>query len=184
LPVIRRSTQPTPGISLSRGPALILGTVLLVAGLFFLYRESNFTHFSNIPSGHARIGGKAFFGIFGVNGWSGELTAAAGGLLLLGAAQHLRAKTASLVVGIAFAGVAIIALADHHSALGLFAANIWTIVLWGASAALLLLNTLLPRTASSRPVVVSQPAVTPLPTAPVTASEPAASHEPAATDEI
>jgi hypothetical protein len=133
------------GISLARGPALILGTILLVAGLYFLYKLHGFPKLSQFPSGKAPVEGKAFLGIFGLNGWSGELTAAAGGLLLFGAAQHLLAKTMSLVVGVVLAVVAVIALVHHHSALGLFAANIWTIVLWGASAALLLINTLLPR---------------------------------------
>jgi len=135
----------TKGVSLARGPALILGTVLLVAGLYFLYRIHTFPKLSQFPSGRATVDGKAFLGIFGVNGWSGELTAAAGGALLFGAAQHLLAKTMSLIVGVVFAVVAIIALVHHHSALGLFAANIWTIILWGGSAVYLLINTLLPR---------------------------------------
>jgi hypothetical protein len=133
------------GVSLARGPALLLGTVLLVAGLYFLYKLHTFPKLSQFPSGDATVDGKAFLGIFGLNGWSGELTAAGGGLLLFGAAQHLAAKTMSLVVGVVFAVVAVIALLHHHSALGLFAANIWTIILWGGSAALLLINTLMPR---------------------------------------
>lgn len=135
----------TKGVSLARGPALILGAVLLVAGLYFLYRIHTFPKLSQFPSGRATVDGKAFLGIFGVNGWSGELTAAAGGALLFGAAQHLLAKTMSLIVGVVFAVVAVIALVHHHSALGLFAANIWTIILWGGSALYLLINTLLPR---------------------------------------
>jgi hypothetical protein len=132
-------------MSLSRGPALILGTILLIAGLFFLYRVHLFPRLSQFPSAHAHTGGKAFFGIFGLNGWSGELTAAAGGLLLFGAAEHYLAKTTSLIVAIVLGGVAIWALVDHYSALGLFATNIWTVVLWLAAAVLLLLNTGLPR---------------------------------------
>ena len=149
--ITRRSSTSTSGttiskgMSLSRGPALILGTVLLIAGLFFLYRVHNFTPLSRFPSGDAATGHRAFFGIFGLNGWSGELTAAAGALLLFGAAQHLLAKTASLISGIVLAVVAIIALFNHNSALGLFHTNIWTIILWGVSAALLLINVLIPR---------------------------------------
>jgi hypothetical protein len=145
------------GVSLARGPALILGTVLLVAGLYFLYRIHTFPKLSQFPSGKAAVDGKAFLGIFGVNGWSGELTAAAGGALLFGAAQHLLAKTVSLIVGIAFAVVAVIALVHHHSALGLFAANIWTIILWGGSAAYLLINTLLPRSGGTASGLRRQP---------------------------
>ena len=161
---IRRSEA---GISLSRGPALVLGSVLLVAGLFFLYRVHVFPRFAQFPNAHAHTYGKAFFGIFGLNGWSGELTAAAGGLLLFGAAQHLLAKTASLVVAIALGGVGVWALVNHNSALGLFATNIWTIVLWLAAAALLLINAGMPR--RRRAVAAEDAAVAPVaPVAPAT----------------
>ena len=102
-------TRTEKGISLARGPALILGTVLLAAGLYFLYKQHFFPKFSNFPNGKAPVEGKVF-GIFGANGWTGMLTAVAGGLLLFGAAQHLLAKTMSLIVGVALAAVAIIAL--------------------------------------------------------------------------
>jgi hypothetical protein len=143
-------TQPTAtntktGVSLSRGPALILGTILAVAGLYFLYKQHTFVKLSHFPNGKATVGGKVFFGIFGVNGWTGELTAAAGALLLFGAAQHLLAKAISLIVGVVLAVVAVWALVNHHSALGLFAASIWTIVLFGACALLLLFNSAIPR---------------------------------------
>jgi hypothetical protein len=173
----------TKGVSLARAPALVLGTVLLIAGLYFVYRIHTFPKLSQFPSGKATVDGKAFLGIFGVNGWSGELTAVAGGLLLFGAAQHLLAKTMSLIVGVVFAVVAVIALVHHHSALGLFAANIWTIILWGGSAVYLLINTLLPRAVrretSAEPqreqrvrAAVEQPAQAPVvvPAAPVGAA--------------
>jgi hypothetical protein len=176
------STQTSSkGVSLSRGPALILGGVLLVAGLFFLYKSHAFPRLGSFPNGTAHVDVKAFFGVFGINGWSGELTAAAGGLLLIGAAQHLLAKAASLIVAVALGGVAVWALVNHHSALGLFAANIWTIIGWGGAAALLFLNTLLPRPAgssataeatqpgSARPVTSAPPA---RPAAPPSAQTP------------
>lgn len=147
------------GVSLARGPALALGAILLVAGLYFLYKLHTFPKLSQFPSGTAHVEGKAFLGIFGLNGWSGELTAVAGGLLLFGAAQHLLAKSTSLVVGVVLAVVAIVALINDHSALGLFAANVWTIILWGGSAALLLVNTLVPRV--SRPDTASDHRVPP-----------------------
>ena len=133
------------GVSLSRGPALALGTFLVIAGLYFMYMEHGFPQLSQFPNGTAHQDGKAFFGVFGLNGWSGELTVAAGALLMLGAAQHTLAKTTSFIVAVVFAGVGVWALVDHHSALGLFAANIWTILLWFAAAAYLLINTLMPR---------------------------------------
>jgi hypothetical protein len=171
-------TTPAPrtikGAGLARGPALVLGTILLAAGLYFLYRQHGFPRWRNFPDGHAPIGGKAFFGIFGVNGFTGELTAIAGGLLLIGAAQHLLAKTMSLLVGIALAAAAIIA-AISGDVLGLAAANGWTEVGWGASALILLLNVLAPR----RRKVVAEPAVTDRSD---TAATPTAAADPAAAD--
>ena len=87
---------------------------------------------------------KVFLGIFGANGWTGMLTAAAGGLLLFGAAQHLLAKTMSLIVGIALGAAAIIALISGN-VLGMAATNVWTEILWGASALILLFNSAIPR---------------------------------------
>jgi hypothetical protein len=136
-------TRTEKGISLARGPALILGTVLLAAGLYFLYKEHFFPKFSNFPNGKAPVEGKVF-GIFGANGWTGMLTAVAGGLLLFGAAQHLLAKTMSVIVGVALAAAAIIALASGD-VLGLAAANGWTELAWGVAAAILLFNTGIPR---------------------------------------
>jgi hypothetical protein len=137
-------TRTEKGISLARGPALILGTILLAAGLYFLYKQHVFPKFANFPNGKAPVEGKVFFGIFGANGWTGMLIAVGGGLLLFGAAQHLLAKTMSLIVGVAFAAAAIIALASGD-VLGLAAANGWTEVGWGAVAAILLFNTVIPR---------------------------------------
>jgi hypothetical protein len=136
-------TRTEKGISLARGPALILGTILLAAGLYFLYKEHFFPKFSNFPNGNAPVEGKVF-GIFGANGWTGMLTAVAGGLLLFGAAQHLLAKTMSLIVGVALGAAAIIALISGD-VLGMAAANGWTELAWGIAAAILLLNTLIPR---------------------------------------
>jgi hypothetical protein len=136
-------TRTEKGISLARGPALVLGTILLAAGLYFLYKQHFFPKFSNFPNGKAPVEGKVF-GIFGANGWTGMLTAVAGGLLLFGAAQHLLAKTMSLIVGVALAAAAIIALASGD-VLGLAAANGWTELAWGVAAAILLFNTVIPR---------------------------------------
>jgi hypothetical protein len=136
-------TTTEKGISLARGPALLTGTVLLAAGLYFLYKAHYFPKLSNFPNGAAPVDTKVF-GIFGANGWTGMLMAVAGGLLLFGAAQHLLAKTMSLIVGIALAAAAIIALASGN-VLGLAAANGWTELAWGVVAAVLVLNTLVPR---------------------------------------
>jgi lysylphosphatidylglycerol synthetase-like protein (DUF2156 family) len=136
-------THTEKGISLARGPALIVGTILLVAGLYVLYKQHAFPAFSQFPNGHVSDH-KVFLGIFGANGWTGMLTAVAGGLLLFGAAQHLLAKTMSLIVGIALAIAAIIALISGR-VLGIAAANVWTEIVWGGAAAILLFNSAIPR---------------------------------------
>jgi hypothetical protein len=136
-------TSTQKGISLARGPALILGVVLLAAGLYFIIRAHYFPRLAGFPNGHAPVDTKVL-GIFGANGWTGMLTAIGGGLLLFGAAQHLLAKAMSLIVGVALAAAAIIALI-HGNVLGLAAANGWTELGWGIAAAILLINTLAPR---------------------------------------
>ena len=138
------ATHTEKGLSLARGPALILGTILLAAGLYFLYKQHRFLPFSNFPNGSAPVDGKVLFGIFGANGWTGMLTAVGGGLLLFGAAQHLLAKTMSLIVGAALGAAAVIAVISGN-VLGMAAANSWTKLGWAIAAAILLLNTLVPR---------------------------------------
>lgn len=147
-------TRTEKGLSLSRGPALVLGTILLAAGLYFLYKQHAFPKFSNFPDGSAPAKAKVLFGIFGANGWTGMLTAVGGGLLLFGAAQHLLAKTMSLIVGVALGAAAIIALISGN-VLGMAAANGWTEIGWGIAAAILLFNAVIPR----RKRVVSDGAV-------------------------
>ena len=156
----RHATETTTekGIGLARGPALITGTILLAAGLYFLYRAHYFPPRSNFPNGAAPVDTKVF-GIFGANGWTGMLTAVAGGLLLFGAAQHLLAKAMSLIVGVALGAAAIIALVSGN-VLGLAAANGWTELAWGVVAVILLLNTLVPRPRRTVAVVDSEPQAT------------------------
>lgn len=144
VPTRTEETRAVKGMSLARGPALAIGTILLVAGLYFLYKQHGFPKFSNFPNGSAPVQGKVFFGIFGVNGWTGMLTAAAGGVLLFGAAQHLLAKTMSLIAGVALGAAAVIALISGN-VLGMAAANGWTKLGWGVVAVILLFNTLIPR---------------------------------------
>ena len=57
-PTARRTAAPTTtrtekGMSLARGPALILGTILTAAGLYLLYKARTFPPFSNFPNGDA-----------------------------------------------------------------------------------------------------------------------------------
>jgi apolipoprotein N-acyltransferase len=140
-------------MSLARGPALILGTILLAVGLYLLYKARTFPPFSNFPNGDVTKDGDFLFGLFGANGWTAMLTAVGGGLLLFGAAQHLLAKTMSLVVGVALGAAAVIALISGN-VLGMAAANGWTKLGWAVCAVILLFNTLVPR--RRRTVVVAE----------------------------
>jgi hypothetical protein len=149
-------TRTEKGLSLARGPALILGTLLLAVGLYLLYKARTFPPFSNFPNGSVTKDGNFLFGIFGANGWTGMLTAVGGGLLLFGAAQHLLAKTMSLIVGIALGAATVLALINGN-VLGMAAANGWTKLGWAACAVILLFNTLVPR--RRRTVVVADEAV-------------------------
>jgi hypothetical protein len=150
------TTRTEKGISLARGPALILGTILTAVGLYLLYKARTFPPFSNFPNGSVTKNGDFLFGLFGANGWTAMLTAVGGGLLLFGAAQHLLAKTMSLIVGVALGAAAVIALISGN-VLGMAAANGWTKLGWAICAAILLFNTLVPR--RRRTVVVADEAV-------------------------
>jgi hypothetical protein len=136
------TTRPTTvkGPGLARGPAMIIGTILSVAGLAL------FLHAGDTPTGGFPDGDVTAERIIGFesNGWTAWITTAAGVLLLIGAAQHLLAKAMSLIVGLALAACAVIALIDGD-VLGLAAAN-WAVELaWGIAAVILLLNLLMPR---------------------------------------
>ena len=129
------------GVSLARGPALILGSILLAFGLLAFLTNGD-TPTDGFTDGTAT--GESFLG-FDVNGWTAFFTSVAGGLLLFGAAQHLLAKTMSLIVGLALGACSVISLVDGDDVLGLAAANGWTSLGWGLAAAALLINALLPR---------------------------------------
>ncbi|MGZ4296084.1 MAG: DUF4383 domain-containing protein [Solirubrobacteraceae bacterium] len=186
-------------MSLARGPALVLGTILTAVGLYLLYKARTFPPFSNFPNGTATKDGDYIFGLFAANGWTAMLTAVAGSLLLFGAAQHLLAKTMSLIVGVALGAAAVIGLASGD-VLGMAATNGWTELGWGVCAVILLFNTLVPR--RRRTVVVADEAAVAetAPVAergavpvedeagtavhePVAAREPVATHEPVAARE-
>ncbi|MEA2340193.1 MAG: hypothetical protein QOG11_270 [Solirubrobacteraceae bacterium] len=137
------------GPGLARGPAHVLGSILLAFGLAAMIQHNDFASAAaQFPDGTAA--GGTFLG-FEVNGWTNLFTAAAGGLLLFAAAQHLLAKAMSLLVGIALGACAVIALIDGD-VLGLAAANGWTELAWGIAAAILVVNALLPRARRERRV--------------------------------
>jgi hypothetical protein len=131
----------TKGWSLAKGPVGSIGLVLLAYGITALiFGGHGFAQ--HAPTGP--VYGKTWLGLE-VNGWSGLLFVAAGLLLLLGAPMHWGAKTMSLIVGISLVVLCLIALANGHGALGIFAANGLTELVWGAAGALLIILSLLPR---------------------------------------
>jgi len=135
------------GRSLARGPALILGSILLAFGLIAMIKHSAFPAFGEgFPDGTAT--GSKFLG-FEVNGWTNWLVCVAGGALLFGAAQHLLAKMMSLIVGGVLGAAAVIALIDGDI-LGLGAANSVTVIGLAIAAVVLLVNTLMPRLGKDR----------------------------------
>jgi hypothetical protein len=131
----------TKGTSLAKGPVGLIGLALLTYGITALiFGGHGFTQ--HAPTG--AVDGRTWLGLE-VNGWSGLLFIAAGLLLLLGAPMHWGAKGISLIVGIALAVLCLIALANGHGGLGIFAANGLTELVWGVVAALLIVLSLLPR---------------------------------------
>jgi hypothetical protein len=136
------------GPSLAKGPALLVGSILVAFGLAGLLENANFPDFSSaFPDGTAN--GSNFLG-FEVNGWTCFLSIAAGALLLFGAAQHHLAKMMSLIVGAALAAAAVIAIIDGEDVLGLAAANFWTKLGLAVAGGAMLLNALMPRTKRRR----------------------------------
>ncbi len=53
-------------------------------------------------------------------------------------------------MGLVLGGASVIALFDQRDVFGIFAANGWTALAWGAAAAVLLLTSLLPRRRADR----------------------------------
>ena len=131
----------TKGTSLAKGPVGLIGLALLAYGITALIFGGH-SFAQHAPNG--AVHGGSWLGLE-VNGWSGLLFIAAGLLLLLAAPLHWSAKGMSLIVGLALGAAAVIALANGHGAVGVFAANHLTELVWGAAAALLIVTSQLPR---------------------------------------
>ena len=133
--------QRTKGTSLAKGPVGLIGLALLAYGITALiFGGHSFTQ--HAPNG--AVHGNSWLGLE-VNGWSGLLFITGGLLLLFAAPLHWGAKGMSLIVGLALGAAALIALANGHGALGIFAANHLTELVWGAAGALLIVLSQLPR---------------------------------------
>src|ERR1700749_801337 len=119
----------TKGTSLAKGPIGLIGLVLLAYGISALiFGGHGFTQ--HAPTG--AVHGKTWLGLEG-NGWTGLLFVAPGLLVLFGAPMHGGAKSMSLIVGISLVALCVIVLANGHGALGIFAANGLTELVWGAA---------------------------------------------------
>ena len=129
------------GVSLAKGPVLLVGIALLALGILgLIFGGNGFT--ADPVSGTAQ--GTEWLGIE-ANGWSNLLFAGAGALLIFGAPLHWGAKSLSLIVGLVLGAASVIALVDKDDVFGIFAANGLTKLIWGVAAAVLLVLALLPR---------------------------------------
>ena len=131
----------TKGTSLAKGPAAIVGLILLAYGVTaLLFGSHSFT--THAVSG--QVSGKSWLGLE-VNGWSSLLTAGAGLLVLLAAPLHWGAKSIALIAGLILGAASVILLSDGSDVFGIFAGNGKTALAWGIAAAVLLIVGLLPR---------------------------------------
>jgi hypothetical protein len=129
------------GVSLAKGPAGIVGIILLAFGVTALLFGS---HSFATHAIHGTVNGKSWLG-FEVNGWSALLCAGTGAALIFAAPLHWGAKTISLIVALILGDAALLAFVDRHDALGIFAANHLTELGWAIAAGVLLVVALLPR---------------------------------------
>jgi hypothetical protein len=129
------------GTSLAKGPAGIIGLILLAFGVTALLFGS---HSLTAHAIRGTVDGKRWLG-FEVNGWSALLCVGTGLALLLAAPLHWGAKTVSLVVALILGDAALLAFVDRHDALGIFAANHLTELGWAIAAGVLVVVALLPR---------------------------------------
>jgi Domain of unknown function (DUF4383) len=130
------------GVSLAKGPVLIIGLILLAFGIVAIV-IGGATSFTAKPL-NGMVSGKKFLGLE-VNGWSSVLCIVAGALLVFGSPLHRGAKGMSILVGLMLGAAALLAYLNKDTALGIFAANGLTEIAWIAAAVLLLLLALLPR---------------------------------------
>ena len=140
----------TKGVSLAKGPVGIIGAILLAGGILgLLFGSTDFT--THAPNGD--VTGGTWLGIEG-NGWTWVLFGGTGLVLLLSATMHWSAKSMALLGGLVMTVACVLAIVDGNDVLGIFAANRWTMVAFGAAAVALLLVAMMPRVHRRRDVVV------------------------------
>jgi len=140
------TVPPRRGVSLAKGPTLILGLASLALGVLgFIFASRDFTF--DAPSG--TVNGTTFLGIEG-NGWTWVLFAAAGLLLLLGSPIHWGAKSMAFIVGVVMVVCALISLSDGDDVLGIVATNNWTTLVMGAGGVAAIVISMMPRVGTRR----------------------------------
>lgn len=133
--------QRTRGVSLAKGPIALIGLLGIIYGVTALIvRAHGFA--LNFPSGHVH---GPFWLHLKVNGWTALLFIAAGLALLFSAAAHITAKSMAMLVGVVMIVLAVIAFSQKHGALGIFAADHWTELVWAAAGVALLVLAMMPR---------------------------------------
>ena len=140
----------TKGVSLAKGPVGIIGIILLAGGILgLLFGSTDFT--THAPDGD--VSGGTWIGIEG-NGWTWVLLGGTGLVLVLSAPMHWSAKTMALLGGLVMTVACVLAIVDGNDALGIFAANRATMVVFGAAAVALLIVAMMPRVGRRRDVAV------------------------------
>jgi hypothetical protein len=152
------STTRSTGVSLAKGPVWILGALGVAYGVTGLIFGGHGFTTSQVP--HGGVTGTHWLGLVG-NGWTNALFIAAGVMLLLFSPLHWGAKTGAMLVALALGAAAVIAVIRGNGVFGLFAANHVTEIVWGASAVVLALLSVLPRVGGTREDVRSAPPVAP-----------------------
>ena len=97
---------------------LIIGPVLILAGLFGFLADSAF----DTQNGSDSLNGDALLGLE-VNGWHNLVHIASGVFLLAMAAKHATARTAALAFAAIYAVVTVIGMIDGHDVLGFMPVN-------------------------------------------------------------
>ncbi len=150
---------PRRGVSLAKGPVLLIGIASLALGVLgFIFASRSFK--MDAPDG--TVTGTTFLTIAG-NGWTWALFAAGGLLLMLGSPIHWGAKSMAFIVGIAYGVGALIALSDGSDILGIFATNDMTKLVLGAAGVALVLLSVMPRVGRRRAAVAPAAAPAPAP---------------------
>ena len=135
------TTTRRTGVSLAKGPIAILGLAGIAYGVLALIFGGN-GFALHIPHGH--VGDGHFIGLL-TNGWTDLLFIAAGLFLVLGAPAHWLAKSAAMITALVLGAAAIIAVIRGNGVFGIFAANHWTEIIWGAAAVVLAIMSMMPR---------------------------------------